>query len=90
MSSPSLNANNKPSWAARAFRNIVARIDPELYSQAQGGPGMTRYGVVKAVGGRFGEIDTGGNQFAIERPGEAITSTRKKRWQTTAGMSMRQ
>jgi hypothetical protein len=29
---------------------------------------MTRYGFVKSVGGKFGEID-GGNQFVIERPG---------------------
>jgi hypothetical protein len=50
------------------MRNIAARIDPETYSQSQGFT-MTRYGLVKAVGGKFSEIDTPGNQFAIERPG---------------------
>jgi HK97 family phage portal protein len=50
------------------MRGIAARIDPETHEQSQGIT-MTRYGLTKAVGGKFGEIDTGGNQFAIERPG---------------------
>src|ERR1700733_8005423 len=73
MSSPTLNANNKPGWRARLTRGIAAAIHPELYEQEQG-IGMTRYGVVKTVvtkDGRkvFGEISGNySNQFVIERP----------------------
>lgn len=78
---PSLNANNKPSWNIRsAFKRInpfASRIDPELYEQEQGGPKMTRYGIVKAVGGKFGEFD-GGNQFVIERPGAGTSVNPEK------------
>jgi len=49
MASPSLNANNKPSWIARRLRGIAANFYPELHEQEQGGPAMTRYGVVKSV-----------------------------------------
>jgi HK97 family phage portal protein len=68
----SLNANNKPSWIARRIRGIAANIFPELREQSQGGPAMTRYGVVRQVMSKsgtaqFGEI-SGGNQFVIERP----------------------
>jgi HK97 family phage portal protein len=72
MPSPSLNANNKPSWFARLVRGRASRIDPELYEQ---GPiEMTRYGVIKRTKGKdgsavFGEFSQSGNQFAIERPG---------------------
>ena len=69
MSSPSLNPNNKPSWSVRALRNIVARIDPEVFEQSKGGLTFTRYGLTNATGEKFGDIDTSGNQFAIERPG---------------------
>jgi HK97 family phage portal protein len=75
MPSPSLNANNKPSWRARLTRGFSAVIHPELYEQEQGGIRMTRYGVVRTVktkDGRsqFGEFSGGsGNQFVIERPG---------------------
>jgi hypothetical protein len=58
-----------PSWPVRVFRNIATRIDPELFEQEQGGITMSRYGVTKASGGKFGEFDSSGNQFAIERPG---------------------
>ena len=73
MASPSLNANNKPSWIARKLRGIAANFYPELHEQAQGGPVMTRYGVVKTVvtkSGRaqFGELNGSGNQFVMERP----------------------
>ena len=51
------------------MRGIAARIDPEVYEQSQGGLTFTRYGLVKAAGGRFSEINTDSNQFAIERPG---------------------
>jgi HK97 family phage portal protein len=73
MDSPSLNTKNKPSWIARRLRGIAATFYPELHEQSQGGPAMTRYGVVRTVktkGGanQFGEIDGGGNQFIIERP----------------------
>ncbi|HLY40467.1 MAG TPA: phage portal protein [Terracidiphilus sp.] len=69
MASPSLNSKGKPSWPIRAIKGIFrSRIDPETYEQSQGIT-MTRYGLVKSAGGKFGEIDTGGNQFAIERPG---------------------
>jgi HK97 family phage portal protein len=72
MASPSLNAENKPSWIARRLRGIAATFFPELHEQEQGGPAMTRYGVVRTVktksgGSQFGEI-SGGNQFVIERP----------------------
>jgi HK97 family phage portal protein len=73
MSSPSLNSNNKPGWFPRLMRGIASRIDPEVYEQ---GPiEMTRYGVIKRATGKggaavFGEFSqSGGNQFAIERPG---------------------
>ena len=56
------------SWPLRVWRKFATRIDPEIYAQDQGGPAMTRYGVVKAVGGKFAEIEGGGNQFMIERP----------------------
>jgi hypothetical protein len=73
MDSPSLNAKNKPSWISRTIRGIAATFYPELHQQEQGGPGMTRWGVVKSVktkSGRsqFGEFEGGGNQFVIERP----------------------
>src|ERR1039457_6709057 len=74
MPTPSLNANNKPSWRARLTRGIAAAIHPEQYEQSQGGIGMSRYGVVKVdrlKDGRkvFGEVSGGqGNQFVIERP----------------------
>lgn len=78
MDSPSLNANNKPSWRARLTRGIAAFIHPEEYAQSQGGPKMTRYGIVKVdtvrngdgtVRKAFGEFEGGsGNQFVIERP----------------------
>jgi phage portal protein BeeE len=72
MPSPSLNANQKPSWSIRtAFKRLnpfATRIEPEVYSQSQGGPKMTRFGIVKDVGGKFSEINSG-NQFVIERPG---------------------
>jgi HK97 family phage portal protein len=72
MSSPSLNANNKPSWVARKLRGIAATFYPELQEQSQGGPTMTRYGVTRSVmtkAGRaqFGELD-GGNSMVLERP----------------------
>jgi HK97 family phage portal protein len=71
MDSPSLNAKNKPSWSIKnAFKRInpfASRIEPEEYHQDQGGPKMTRFGLVKAAGGKFSEIS--GNQFVIERPG---------------------
>jgi HK97 family phage portal protein len=51
------------------MRGIASRIDPEIYEQSQGGLSFTRYGLTKASGGKFGDIDTSGNQFAIERPG---------------------
>ncbi len=51
------------------MRGIASRIDPELYEQERGGLTFTRYGLTKASGGKFGDIDTSGNQFAIERPG---------------------
>src|SRR5579871_3583971 len=81
MPSPTLNADNKPSWSIRnAFKRLnpfASRIDPELHEQAQGGITMTRYGVTKAVGGKFGEFQGGSSQFNIERPGAgSINATR--------------
>src|SRR5580692_7788733 len=69
MPSPSLNSKGKPGWFPRLMRGIASRIDPEVYEQAQGGLTFTRYGLTKGVGGKFSEIDSGSNQFAIERPG---------------------
>jgi HK97 family phage portal protein len=67
--SPSLNAANKPSWGARQFRKLIARIDPELFSQPGGGITFNRFGIAKGVGGKFSEINgSGGNQFVIDRP----------------------
>ena len=72
MDSPSLNANNKPSWIARTLRGIAATFYPELHEQSQGGPQMTRYGVTRIVktksgASQFGEIG-GGSNMVIERP----------------------
>ena len=49
-------------------RKIATRIDPEVYDSRRAIT-FNRYGLMKAAGGKFSEIDTGGNQFAIERPG---------------------
>jgi HK97 family phage portal protein len=70
MASPSLNAKNRPSWPIRTFNKIAPkflRIEPEVYRQSQGME-MTRFGLVKTVGGQFADISGGGNQFVIERP----------------------
>jgi len=67
MPSHSLNANNKPSWPIRAFRKLISRIDPELYSQERQF-GFSRFGLTKSVGGKFGDIGSDANQFAIYRP----------------------
>jgi HK97 family phage portal protein len=67
MASPSLNANNKPSWPIRTFRKIIARIDPEIYSQERDFS-FTRFGLTKGVGGKFSDIGSDSNQFAIYRP----------------------
>jgi HK97 family phage portal protein len=69
VASPSLNSKGKPGWLPRLVRGIASRIDPEHYEQERGGLTFTRYGLVKSSGGKFGEIDSGGNQFVIERPG---------------------
>lgn len=69
MPSPSLNSKGKPGWFPRLMRGIASRIDPELFEQPQGGLTFSRYGLTKSAGGKFSDIDTGGNQFAIERPG---------------------
>jgi HK97 family phage portal protein len=66
MATPSLNANNKPSWPVRQFRKLIARIDPEIFSQERNFS-FTRYGLTKGVGGQFADIG-GDNQFAIYRP----------------------
>lgn len=75
MASPSLNANNKPSWIARKLRGIAATFYPELHEQSQGGPAMTRYGITRIVktksgASQFGEIN-GGNSMVMERPSGA-------------------
>src|ERR1700728_1568035 len=69
MPSPSLNSKGRPGWFPRLMRGIASRIDPELFEQPQGGLTFSRYGMTKSAGGKFGDIDTSGNQFAIERPG---------------------
>src|ERR1700722_16407238 len=68
MASPSLNAENKPSWPIRFIKRLnpfSSRIEPEPYSQERQFS-FTRFGLTKAAGGKFSEIDT--NQFAIYRP----------------------
>ncbi len=66
-----------PSWTIRSvfkrFNPFAARIEPEVYTQSQGGIGMTRYGIVKAVGGQFGEFSNSNNQFSVERPSPGVT-----------------
>ena len=69
MPSPSLNSKGRPGWFPRLMRGIASRIDPELFEQPQGGLTFSRYGLTKSAGGKFSDIDTSGNQFAIERPG---------------------
>ena len=69
--------SKSPSWNIKAtfqrFNPFAKRIDPEVYSQPQGGITMTRYGVVKGAGGKFSEIANGGSQFNIERPSAGTT-----------------
>jgi HK97 family phage portal protein len=67
MALPSLNSNNRPSWLVRQFRKLIARIDPEIYSQERDFS-FTRFGLTKGVGGKFGDIGSDSNQFAIYRP----------------------
>src|SRR5690242_16325177 len=70
MATPSLDANNKPSWPIRFFKRLnpfASRIEPELYEQSQGGPKMTRWGIIKGAGGKFAEFDDS-NSMAIYRP----------------------
>jgi HK97 family phage portal protein len=87
MASPSLNAENKPSWPIRTLRSLAkfspfsARIEPEVIEQDQKIE-FTRYGlakVVKTKSGKasFGDI-TGGNQFMIERPGGGVPLNAEK------------
>jgi HK97 family phage portal protein len=63
----SLTAKNKPSWPIQAFRKLVTRIDPELYSQSQNIT-FDRYGMRKGVGGKFADFGDA-NPMAIYRPG---------------------
>jgi hypothetical protein len=69
-----------PSWTIRSvfkrFNVFASRIEPEVYTQSQGGVGMTRYGIVKAVGGQFAEFSN--NQFSIERPSPGVTINPEK------------
>jgi HK97 family phage portal protein len=81
MSSPSLNAHNKPSWIARRLRGVAANIWPEVFEQDE--IKMSQWGVVNRVttkSGRsqFGEFGGGSNQFVIERPsgGTSISAER--------------
>jgi HK97 family phage portal protein len=68
--------SKSPSWSIKTafqrFNPFAKRIDPEVYTQEQGGITMSRYGVTKGVGGKFSEIATG-NQFNIERPSAGTT-----------------
>ena len=81
MPSPSLNANNKPSWPIRFLKGVFStRIEPETYEQEQGIT-MTKYGLVsphrtKSGKTQFGEFSS--NQFVIESPsaGKTIDSAR--------------
>jgi HK97 family phage portal protein len=71
MPSPSLNANNKPSWIAKRIKGIATNIWPEMFEQEE--IKMSRWGVVNKVttkSGRsqFGEFNGGSNSMAIERP----------------------
>lgn len=69
--------SKSPSWnirtAFKRFNPFAKRIDPEDYTQAQGGITMTRYGVVKSAGGKFSEIANNGSQFNLERPSAGTT-----------------
>jgi HK97 family phage portal protein len=73
MESPTLNAKDKPSWIARRIKGIATTFWPEVFEQEQGGPVVTRWGVInstKTKDGRkvFGEISGTPNQFVIDRP----------------------
>jgi HK97 family phage portal protein len=60
-----------PSWPLRAFRKLnpfASRIEPELYHQERDIK-FDRFGIRKAVGGKFGEFANDSSQFAINRPG---------------------
>ena len=69
--------SKSPSWNIKTvfkrFNPFAARIDPEVYEQEQGPVKMTRYGVIKGVGGKFSEIASNGSQFNIERPSAGTT-----------------
>ena len=68
--------SKSPSWSIKAtfqrFNPFAKRIDPEVFTQPQGGITMSKYGVIKGAGGQFSEISTG-NQFSIERPSAGTT-----------------
>jgi HK97 family phage portal protein len=76
MPSPSLNANQKPSWIAKRIKGIAANIWPEMFEQEE--IKMSRWGLVNTqlvkdkdgniIGKKFGEFAGGSNSMAIERP----------------------
>jgi HK97 family phage portal protein len=81
MASPSLNANNKPSWIARRIKGVAATIWPEMFEQEAFS--MTKWGLinrVKTKSGRsvFGEFMGNSNPMAIDRPsgGNQIDASR--------------
>ncbi len=61
-----LTAKNRPSWPLRTLRKIF-RIEPEIYEQERDFK-FDRYGIRKAAGGKFAEIDNA-DSMAIYRPG---------------------
>jgi phage portal protein BeeE len=68
----SLNAKGKPSWPIRAFRKLATRIDPEIFTQEQGIT-FDRHGLRKSVGGKFADIGSESNQFAMYNPSNSTT-----------------
>ncbi len=69
----SLNAKGKPSWPIRAVQeNSPTRIDPEIFTQEQGIT-FDRHGLRKSVGGKFADISSESNQFAMYNPSSSTT-----------------
>jgi hypothetical protein len=72
----SLTAKNIPSWPIRMFGKLnpfSRRIDPESRTQDQKFT-MTRFGLIKGVGGQFSDISGSSNQMVINRPSAGTSS----------------
>jgi HK97 family phage portal protein len=68
----------------RAGQKTPTRIEPEIFSQAQGFT-FDRFGLTKGVGGKFSEISDGG-QFNIDRPSGGATIDPARQMESFKGL----